>query len=1098
MKRLYIFITAMLLTALTVSAQQISREVATQKAIAFARKANPQVKQVLTLAYKAEKPAANALAPKDDAYFYVFNRGFNQGFVIVSGDERTKEILGYCDHGTFDLKDVPPGLMYFLGEYANQIKYLQENNIKPIPAKASSNKTDVGTLLKAKWDQGNPYNYYLSGNVTGCVATALAQVMHYWQWPKEATTTIPAYYVSGNRLSGSALEPTTFDWSKMQNTYNVGDYSDGHEVAKLMKYVGHAVKMQYNTSSNGGSGAYVKDIINAMTNYFGYPKDEQLLYRTGLTATQWADTIYNNLAQGIPVIMCGSNSGGGHCFVCDGYNSSNGKYHINWGWGGSCNGDYELEVLAPSDLGTGASGSGGYTGSRSIVTRIHNPNMEIPQTPESEIPLTANYIRLMAGNQALTRDSRTGYVSGDLRYDLYASTNIEDSTQIDTLLTALGVYDESDNLINVINSRYSFFDISGGYYSGSISSFGAEYPYGSYKIYPVWGDLELGQWRKINGSTNLYIQADVNEDGKNVTFTPSRAITVQVNETSSGSGTRKTYKQTMTVTNVGKEEFSGELVIWVIGSRYVVPFDEIVDLPAGATNTYTITDYIGTISNGSIVNTGKQSINSLLLLVGFDSYLSDALWENISSSSNYGDIVSVYNFDAESPWSGTFHLGNNLKFNVDMVNFGSKASSQNVTVSLHPKGKITTPISKTQSVAIDKFSRKTAEFEFPNLTYGTQYDVHITYNSLGSQTTDTLSNYGYNITPVKGAIVYGNEATYLMLDDSVATWRTIPEDAYFVDASNSEKAASLVPGTNPNTLFLLAEGSAVPTSLEGKNVIIGTNCAELNIDDDYEFYSVVDFTATKANYRRTFAVGNDGTTANWETLLLPFDVSSVTKDDGATKLSWFTDNTQHGKNFWAYRFASEDDDNTVVFDFPESSSMLAGNTPYIITVPTQSTKWADKWVLTGKELTFTGENVSIPATDKGVTTHGADKKFDFVGRTYAAERNQIYYLNETGTRFENTHTAWASIKPYRCYFVGYFNNDALTMNIRIGDGDTTPTGISQTLADDAAPTASAPTVYTLDGKAVGTDVKQLPVGTYVTKGKKFMVNKFTPTFPKLK
>lgn len=361
--------------------------------------------------------------------------------------------------------------------------------------------------------------------------------------------------------------------------------------------------------------------------------------------------------------------------------------------------------------------------------------------------------------------------------------------------------------------------------------------------------------------------------------------------------------------------------------------------------------------------------------------------------------------------------------------------------------------------------------------------MQITYNSLGSLTADSLSTHGYSIKPVKGLLVAGAESSYLMLDDSVSTWQTIPDDVYYVDARNSDKAAYIVPGNNPNTLYLLAEGSTVPTKLEGKNVVIGTSCDELNLEDGYDFQTPIEFTAKKANYKRIFTNGNDGNQGNWETLILPFDVSSVTRENGSA-ISWFTSKSERSKNFWVYRFASEDDDNTVVFDYPTSATKLAAETPYIITVPAQSSKWGDKWVLTGKELTFSGENVKISESYKSITSMGAAKKFDFVGRTYAAERNQIYYLNEAGTRFENTHTAWADIDAFRCYFVGYFNNDALTIKMRFGDNDT-PTGIGAVTSDGDAPTAVAPSVYGLDGKALGDKV--LPMGTYIVNGKKLML-----------
>lgn len=1088
MKRLYIFITAMLLAAMTVGAQQISREVAAQKASTFINKSNPLVKQMLTLAYQADK-AATPFSTKGDAYLYVFNRGFNQGFVVVSGDERTNDILGYCDHGSFDPNNLPPNFKYFLEEYEQQIKYMQENDIQPLVAKAGENKENLGYLIQTKWDQGNPYNYYLSGCATGCVATALAQVMFYWQWPQEATTTIPSYSVYGNSLSGSSLVPTTFEWSKMNRTYRTFDYSDDHEVAKLMQYAGHAVKMKYGSSS----GAYDTDIIDALTMYFGYPKDGQLIRRLGLTATQWADTIYANLVDEIPVIMCGSNSDGGHCFICDGY--KDGKYHINWGWSGSYDGYFDLEVLNPEGTGSGASGTGGFTSSRSIVTRIHNPDKVIPPLPEDEIPLTASSIFMFSGPQTLTREARANSVSGDFRYFIPVdANNISDETQTDTLITGLGCYDEYDNLIGVYNTEYNTFTSNGGYYYNDMSSFGAELPYGNYKFYPVWGDVIAQQWRKINGVENRYLQANIAEDGQTINVAASRSVSAVIGEKETTSFGKKTYAQTLTVTNNGTEPYFGELLVYCIydkgsdGESFTNDdgvsgnYYEIEDLPVNGTSTYTITNYIGN-------SPGSASMNNYEVYLLQNSSLTEMLWDNIT------DQVYLSNFWTEGIWTGTLHLGNNVKFNLELENVGYKSSTQSVKATIFPKGgNVNSGTSLTKSLTIAGHSLGSVEFDFGTRNYDQEYDVQFQFSQEGSTQTYKLSTYNYCIKPVKGIIVYGIESSYLLTDDKASEWEAIPDDALYVDATLSDKASSLVPGNNPNTIYLLAAGSQVPTNLQDKNVIIGNTCAELNLEDGYDFFTPIDFTATKANYKRTFVNGNDGTTGNWETLLLPFDVTSVTKDNG-TPLSWFTNLSQHGKNFWIYTFGAEDDNHTVVFNCPESATTLAGLTPYLITVPAQSQKWGNKWVLTGKELTFSGENVTVKSSGKSVTTLGTDKKFDFIGRTYSYETNQVYYLTEAGDRFENTHTAWAKLDPFRCYFVGYFNNQSLTIKMRFGDNEST--GIEETLVDDA-PTAVAPTVYTLDGKAVGTDVKQLPVGTYVTKGKKFMVNKFTPSFPRLK
>lgn len=371
-------------------------------------------------------------------------------------------------------------------------------------------------------------------------------------------------------------------------------------------------------------------------------------------------------------------------------------------------------------------------------------------------------------------------------------------------------------------------------------------------------------------------------------------------------------------------------------------------------------------------------------------------------------------------------------------------------------------------------------FDFTGLSYDVKYDAQIQYTYGGSSTLDTLSLYGYEIIPTKGILLRGANTYSILSDADASSWSAVSDDVWFVDARHSAKAANIRPGSNPNTLYLLADGASVPGSLSGKNVVIGTTAENLDIEDGYDFYTPIDFTAETASYKRTFTKGNDGEQGNWETLLLPFDVNTVKTSEGSV-LRWFNSLTERGKNFWIYRFGSEDDNNTVIFDYPTSSTTLASETPYIISVPAQSSKWGSRWVLVGKEMVFSGSHVSVKASDKFATGMSADKKFDFIGRTYATSRNMIYDLNETGSKFINTSLSWADINPFRCYFVGYFNNNGQTMKMHITSNDDTPTGIGSIEGD--VPTGTAPTIYTLDGKKVQTDETH-PGGVYIVNGKK--------------
>ena len=326
---------------------------------------------------------------KSEPCYYVFNIGSRDGFVIVSGDDCAPEILGYADSGEVDPQNMPENMKAWLQGYADQIEWMKEKGIKAQTrsiAKAGA-KSAIEPLLKSEWNQYSPFNdqcptYTKDAEtkhyVTGCVATAMAQIMYYHKWP-EACTAIPQYTPTGANASCPtlpALESTTFDWAKMCDTYNGSE--DGTEVAKLFKYCGTAVQMNY---AEGGSSASTGTAVYALMNYFGYSSGARYLGRSGYTYAQWIDIIYGELAAGRPVLYDGQSTGGGHAFVCDGYEEDD-LFHINWGWGGQSNGVFRLSILAPEEQGAGGSStSDGYRMWQSIGVGIEKTNTS-PSYPE--------------------------------------------------------------------------------------------------------------------------------------------------------------------------------------------------------------------------------------------------------------------------------------------------------------------------------------------------------------------------------------------------------------------------------------------------------------------------------------------------------------------------------------------------------------------------------------------------------------------------------------------------------------------------------------------------------------------------------------------
>jgi len=309
-------------------------------------------------------------------YFYVFNRGNNQGFIIVSADERSKSILGYSDTGSFDVDNIPPEMKKWLRIYQGELKELTltPDSLMKIASsqfvlsKASSETARsfapaVAPLLgDINYSQKFPYNGYcpqIGGQpcVTGCVATGAAQIMRYWKYPVEPTGKSHSYIYNGQQI-GTTFN-TRYDWDNMLSTYgsSTGSPQQQQAIARLMADAGIACDMAY---SPNASGANTGTMAMALINYFGYDQGVVPYVRNNMTEADFEYHLKKELNEGRPVLVAGNGAGGGHCFVCDGYDQ-NGLFHINWGWNGVSNGYFQMCNLNPYTLGTGGGAGGGFS-----------------------------------------------------------------------------------------------------------------------------------------------------------------------------------------------------------------------------------------------------------------------------------------------------------------------------------------------------------------------------------------------------------------------------------------------------------------------------------------------------------------------------------------------------------------------------------------------------------------------------------------------------------------------------------------------------------------------------------------------------------------
>ena len=290
--------------------------------------------------------------------YYIFNT--SGAFVIVSGDDRAPEVLAYGD-GALDMNTMPENMKFWLGYYKCQMEYLQAHPGMKVSKPTFKAGVSVEPMIEAMWDQGSPYYSQcpLDGDIralTGCATTSLAQVFYKWKYPTGPTPVVPGYTTRNGKFTLDALPSTTFDWANMLPTYRLGTYNDANKnaVAKLMRYIGQAEEMNYDKA---GSDAWEDDIARACE-LFGY-EDATVVYKatmnfdTGVETTyindeDWYELLVNEMLAGRPVVFCAFdysnvyNNYGGHAFNLDGFDASDGTFHINWGWSGTGNGNFAM------------------------------------------------------------------------------------------------------------------------------------------------------------------------------------------------------------------------------------------------------------------------------------------------------------------------------------------------------------------------------------------------------------------------------------------------------------------------------------------------------------------------------------------------------------------------------------------------------------------------------------------------------------------------------------------------------------------------------------------------------------------------------------
>lgn len=431
--------------------------------------------------------SADAMTSSGTAAYYVFPYGEDKGYAIVSGDDQMPELVAYSDKGTLDETHMPDGCRYFLQAYkavADAVAKGDEKALRQMAQKrgllasADYKQPMVEPLLgDIQWNQKEPYNlmcpynaHYECHVATGCVATAMAEVMRYWKYPNELKADIPAY----TSISGSEVyeipqinKGETYDWDNMLPQYVSGQYTDGqaNAVAKLMYHCGAAVQMKY---AVGESGAFFTSDV--LTKYFGYDPDLICdVFRGEFSLGEWCRLMDGELTAKRPILYAGYSSSGGHMFVCDGADGK-GLYHINWGWSdGSYNGYYDVSLLDPGRDVPGK-GRDGFTHENFMIIGIQ-PDNGVKDAPVVE----TKALNVFTGDRTLTvtKAERTS-VSEPFALD-YFSYFINLRPKKVKALMNVGVKDEKGDYVPLLKDKY-LADLEA-------RGLGIDYPYDSLKVH---------------------------------------------------------------------------------------------------------------------------------------------------------------------------------------------------------------------------------------------------------------------------------------------------------------------------------------------------------------------------------------------------------------------------------------------------------------------------------------------------------------------------------------------------------------------------------------------------------------------------------------
>ena len=502
-----------------------------------------------------DTPKTRSSQANEQPAYYIFTNPNDKKFVIISGESKLNELVGYGDKMTENPNDQPPYFKLFLKEYERVVKEVRSKATATTPQRPIKRK--VEPLLTCKWSQYDPFNKYtpLSNGQhtpTGCVATATAQVMFYNKWPKNR----PQDYIAST--GDDAKKSATYWWDEMKNTTNEMRTEHSRQaVGVLMSDIGKAVNMRYYYR---GSDSNLQYACNALRDKFDYTV--RYLDKNFLPANDFLNEVMQEISDGYPVLVVG----GPHAFVYDGYDEQ-GFIHTNWGWGGENDGYFDINIVTLNVSGF-ALNSGTFWDDISVVFAHPNDGKAKP-FKDIERGLDARTTTSLTIDK--TEASRSESFSAKIE-KLGSYSSVKGELGVFTGKVALALYNDKNEQVKIFNSTASdqtwasiftsmSFDVADINFKGIAD--------GNYRLVPVFSEMldiktkEHGDWKPINHANEIEVKLTPNAVQLN-TNNPKDVVVIEKAPSLlapyyEGSGFKGAFSFTMY--NPGREEVRGELVM---------------------------------------------------------------------------------------------------------------------------------------------------------------------------------------------------------------------------------------------------------------------------------------------------------------------------------------------------------------------------------------------------------------------------------------------------------------------------------------------------------------------------------------------------------